>query len=151
MKRSKYLLTLSHEHHHGLIFCMRLKKGHLASQAILQDYIRDFWERSLKNHFLLEDQLFLPLLSDDAITKQYHSEHRQIRLLVAEILASEKNIHDKAAELGKLINNHIRFEERVFFPYLEDQLITADLEMIEKKLNEIKIEAHDFPIAFWKE
>ncbi len=150
MKRSEHLLPLSHEHHHGLLFCSRLQKADNANSKTLQSYIVGFWEHSLQRHFDMEEELFLPLLKDEEPTLQFRKEHQQIRQLVSSIKTSEKGMHEYALTLAKLTNDHIRFEEREFFPWLEKKLSPGDMSTIGSILSKIEISAYDFPDPFWK-
>lgn len=150
MKRNENLLIFSHEHHHGLIFCSRLLKAKNASEAVLLEYILDFWDNSLDEHFINEEKLFLPLLDEEKLTTRFLDEHKQINDLVLKIKSSSKDLHLHAFELSKLINDHIRFEERIFFPWLEDKFTTEELIVIGKELEGIEITEHQFSDEFWK-
>jgi len=150
MKRNENLLIFSHEHHHGLIFCSRLLKAKNASEAVLLEYILDFWDNYLDEHFINEEKLFLPLLDDEELTARFLYEHKQINELVSKIKSSTEDLHLDALELSKLINDHIRFEERIFFPWLEDKFTLEELSVVGKELEEIEITEHRFSDEFWK-
>lgn len=149
MKRNENLLIFSHEHHHGLIFCSRLLKAHKVSDKVLQDFIVDFWDNYLDEHFINEEKLFLPLLDNEELTSQFLQEHKLINELVFKIKNLETGIHAYANELSRLINDHIRFEERVFFPWLENKFSIDELNKIGKELDGIEVSEHQFPIKFW--
>ena len=60
IKRHKALRNLSREHHDGLVFALRLKKG-VSKKADLQsmeEYATWFWENHLLLHFQLEEERF---------------------------------------------------------------------------------------------
>ncbi len=148
-RRNVNLMKLSHEHHHGLVFCSRLKKVNQASDSIIRSYIDEFWDYYLLEHFKNEEKLFLPLLSKNEIVLQFIQEHKQIKQLVSNIKTSQKEIHNMALELASLLKAHIRFEERILFPYLEKELSVDELETIGKAMEKIKISSHCFSHHFW--
>lgn len=54
-------------------------------------------------------------------------EHKTIKELIAVIEKAEDNLQELALAFSKMINTHIRFEERVFFPWLEKELSAGAL------------------------
>ena len=148
--RSEHLYVFSHEHHHGLIFSVRLKKAAKADSNTLRRYIGDFWKNYLVSHFANEEEAFLHFLSDAELREQFVSEHKQISALQNEIEISKGDIVEKAIQFGELITQHIRFEERVLFPWLQDNLSNSELEKIGLALNEIEVNSHIFDPKFWE-
>lgn len=147
--RNNNLIVFSHEHHHGLIFCNRLKKTTHIDGIIVKSYILDFWENYLDLHFKNEEIGFLPHLRKDKLTLQFIQEHHVIRELIDKIKCSKELVSEQALELSKLIHDHIRFEEQEFFPWLEKVLTEKQLGTIGLLLNETEISAHDFSPKFW--
>lgn len=150
VKRNENLVVLSHEHHHGLIFCSRLKKARQTDEETLKRYVTDFWNNHLAAHFESEEKLLLPLLWDNEITAQFLSEHIQIEELTQSIMGNSKNVKEEALNLSNLINDHIRFEERTMFPWLEEVLSLIELVTVGNKLKGTEIIAHNFSPEFWK-
>lgn len=151
VKRNKNLVTLSHEHHHGLVFCSRLKKANQADVNILKRFVKDFWDNRLSGHLSDEEDILLPYVWENEITAQFLSEHEQIRDLVKAIIEGNDSTKENSLKLGELINNHIRFEERTMFPWLENEVLTTEeLSIVGKKLEGTEITAHHFTPEFWK-
>ncbi len=151
VKRNKNLVVLSHEHHHGLVFCARLNKAHKADDETLKSFVKEFWEHNLSSHFKSEERLLLPLLEDNKIAGQFLSEHNQIRALIQAISENNhKNVKSDILKLAKLIHDHIRFEERVMFPWLENALSPSELIAIGNELEKTEIIAPKFSLEFWK-
>lgn len=150
IKRNENLLVFSHEHHHGLIFCKRLKMSNQTNDKILKHFVRDFWENHLSEHIKNEEKLFLPLLRDSTIKVQFLWEHGRIKKLIRTIEESDGNIQGLSLELANLINEHIRFEERTMFLWLEKTLNPNELQTIGNALKDNEISAHNFSPAFWK-
>lgn len=148
--RNENLYVFSHEHHHGLILAVRLRKAHQADAETLKSYIKDFWENSLDSHFNNEEKLFLDFIRDKELKQRFLSEHKQIRNLYLDIESSEDDIVEKAKRFGILINDHIRFEERILFPWLQDNLSQNELKQIGASLDDSDICSPIFSPRFWK-
>lgn len=151
IRRNKNLLVFSHEHQHGLVFCTRLNKSNQTDANTLRAFVTDFWEKELLNHFRQEEKLLLPILYGTEIGKQFISEHEQIKTMVQCIKNSNnKSVFDNAITLSKVINDHIRFEERTLFPWIEKALTPKNLDALGKELENIEVTAHHFTPEFWK-
>lgn len=148
--RDENLYVLSHEHHQGLIFAVRLRKTHQADAETLKRYIKDFWEASLESHFDSEEELFLDMISNIELKDRFLSEHKQIRTLQKEIEISDNNIAKKAIRFGTLINDHIRFEERILFPWLQENLTSDELKFIGSSIEDVDVCSHAFTPRFWE-
>ena len=133
MKRSEALTPLSRDHHHALEAARRLRR---ASGAELDDAVASFhrfWEEHGRDHFAVEEDLLLPVISDAdvewrAAAQRVRDEHRAIRRRVPGLwsgTAAERVA--TAHELGGLLHDHVRFEERSLFGMLEDRLDEAAL------------------------
>lgn len=151
VKRNENLLVLSHEHHHGLVFCSRLKKANKADDLVLKSFVKEFWDNHLASHFESEERLLLPLLHDKEIAAQFLLEHAQIRKLIQAISENQnKNVKKDVLKLGTLINDHIRFEERTMFTCLEKTIAPNELIDIGNQLEETEVVGHQFLPEFWK-
>jgi len=153
MKRDQNLISLSKEHHYGLLFCWKLKQGvqKQAAPNILRSYVSYYWEKQLKQHFAREDSVLGHLLPQDhEIQQQLEQEHREIDQKVKAIIQGVETSAADFTELAEILIRHIRFEERQFFPYLEQSLSTGQLEEIGRLLPSGKMrEEDDFSPAFW--
>jgi hemerythrin-like domain-containing protein len=148
--RDENLYVLSHEHHQGLIFAVRLKKAEKADSDTLKDYIKDFWETSLESHFDSEEKLFIDAIGNMELKNRFLSEHIKIRTLQKEIEISDNNVVERAKRFGLLINDHIRFEERILFPWLQENLTTDELKFIGSSLDDVDVCSHAFTPRFWE-
>ncbi len=151
VKRNENLIALSHEHHHGLVFCSRLKKADKTDDITLKRFVKDFWDNHLSVHFKSEENILLPYFGDSEIAKRFLSEHKQIRDLAKGIMEEKGSPKENSLKLGELIKNHIRFEERTMFPWLENEVLTAaELAIIGEKLGDTESSSHRFTPEFWK-
>ena len=148
--RDENLYVFSHEHHHGLIFAVRLRKAHQANAETLKRYIKDFWEDSLDAHFKNEEDLFLNFITDMKLRKRFLAEHKQIRALYQDIKEGDNDIVEKSKQFGVLVNDHIRFEERILFPWLQENLSQNELKQIGSSLDDKDVCSHAFIPRFWE-
>jgi len=149
--RNKNLQVLSHEHHHGLVFCLRLKQGiNITPLEILQSYVKDFWEKDLSTHFCDEEELLLPHLSlNTELSTRMMTDHQNIRRIINELISDTSPSFSKILELSFTLESHIRFEEQELFAYLEKILSEEILITIGLKLNGKEVSKHTFSPEFW--
>lgn len=126
LKRHPSLRNLSREHHDILVFTLRLSKGIKRDIAIdrLVKYSRWFWESYLQEHFRLEEKHLFPLISDDhPMKEQALEQHQQIQAYFEQAgldIQQLKIIRD-------MVNQHIRFEEREFFMFIQKKVDKSSL------------------------
>ena len=156
MKRSAHLQPLSRQHHNGLLAALLvgkgLKKG--AGLQVMATFIIHVWQSELQSHFEQEEQILIPSLQntsfDSALTQQLLQEHRQIQSLVQHMQQGNYN-SDDIASFASLLEHHIRFEERIYFPEAEKVLSVEVLEQIGAQLHEDPSEnCMNYPVKFWE-
>ena len=147
LKRHPSLHHLSHDHHHGLLLCWKIRQGFKLDiePNRIKDYCEWFWKNHLQTHFEEEEKLIFPVLpEDDPMIKQAMSEHKRLRKLFSTWENTEKNLGQIEEELEK----HIRFEERVLFPVIQEKATSSQLEIIAAQGDRDKfVENGDDP--FW--
>lgn len=114
IKRSEAIRPLSRDHHHGLLFCWKVRTGMSRNVEFMriERYKDWFWENHLKQHFEMEETGLFPVLGEDhPLLKQARSEHDRLKSLFEDQTDPENSITLIVDELEK----HIRFEERVLF------------------------------------
>lgn len=148
-KRAVELISLSHEHHHALVFCVRLKKAPKTDVKIIQNYVRYFWETHISLHFENEERCLLDLIPNSKLQEQFLFEHNQIKLLVNQILTGTETSINNALLLSETLNNHIRFEERELFPEIEKWATKSQLQTVASFLNK-DVTCPLFLPEFWK-
>lgn len=123
-KRHKALQPLSREHHHGLLLSWKIRVGF--SKDIdpkrIRTYADWFYKNHLIPHFEIEENHIFPILEDEnELVKRALAEHRRLKRLFEEREDDTKTLHRIEEELEQ----HIRFEERVLFPEIQN-LATED-------------------------
>ncbi len=150
MKRNENLIPLSRDHHFGLLCCWKIREGikKNVSYGRIRKYINYFWEESLKEHFKTED-IVLPEVENESLNIQMEKEHREISKLIKNINQSEDI--NLLADFADALQKHIRFEERIVFPHLEETLSGSQMNEIGVQLEALHHHEQDnYPDEFWK-
>jgi iron-sulfur cluster repair protein YtfE (RIC family) len=147
MKRTPELRTLSEDHHHGLVHARRLRRAAEGGEGYtLEAAAKAFlhlWQKDTSIHFRKEEEVFLPVMArhggdvpQDPLVEML-AQHARIRGLVMR-LSDEVvggNVRPETLrEIGELLEEHIRLEERVVFPLVEDSLPEAALTELAARL-----------------
>ena len=134
MKRSPALVPLGHDHHRALEAALRLRRATAGTLEEDLGYFREFWAgHAQRRHFEIEEELLLPAITGDAgwdaMADRVRRDHAQIREW-AETAASVDDAH----ALGGLLNDHVRFEERELFEFLEARLTQEELDRLGREI-----------------
>ncbi|MBC7745829.1 MAG: hemerythrin domain-containing protein [Flavobacterium sp.] len=129
MKRDINLQQLSRDHHHGLLLGWKIRQGlkYLVDPAMIVKYILHFSEEALFPHFE-EENLILNYLSDNNTLKQQTlTEHENLKEYIYELSKNSEPGPPELLKIAEYLDAHIRFEERVLFPFLEKELSAEQL------------------------
>lgn len=144
VKRDEALRHLSREHLEALLAAKKLRAAEdvaAASRAFL-----DFWREDGQHHFRVEEEVLLPIwatyaeLDREAVHRML-DEHLAIRREALDLEAGEATL-DRVRELGQLLHDHVRFEERQLFPAIEDALDDASLTRLGAAIEQAEAAAH---------
>ncbi|MEQ1797062.1 MAG: hemerythrin domain-containing protein [Lacibacter sp.] len=156
MKRDQNLYPLSHQHHNGLMAVLLLEKGVTknADLKIMNDFILDCWESELENHFIAEEKnldpslLQLPQLND--LYDRMISEHELIRNIIDAIKQKQES-KELIVSFHTLLENHIRFEERTLFPFIQEHATEASLSLLGKQISHLTNgNCSNYLVKFWE-
>jgi hemerythrin-like domain-containing protein len=150
IRRSKQLTPLSKDHHDGLLFAWKVKQGlkNGADIKLIAEYVQWFWKNHLEEHFREEEQILAPHLpADNELLKRMFDEHESIEAWIQ----INENIPDATllSNLAQAINDHIRFEERQLFPYVEKVIPENELNLIYEQLSKEPVECEKWEKEFW--
>lgn len=154
IKRNSQLLPVSREHHFGLLFCWKIRQGIIKSVAVerMLHYVRFFFEGHLDAHFEEEERLLF-IDKADALVQSAINQHTALRGQIQGLLLSDAGTvsREQLSRLTDDLDEHIRFEERILFPHLEQALAPGHLNWIGDRLHD-----HDrhrfidtYPDVFW--
>ena len=147
LKRVLELQPLSHDHHHGLQLCWKIRTGFSKQIEVerIKKYADWFFTNHLVPHFELEEEYIFTILDPkNELVKQALTDHRRLKRLFSQTTDLEKSLGRIEEELEK----HIRFEERVLFPEVQTEATAEQLAEIAKIHNhEVFVENNEDP--FW--
>lgn len=143
MKRAEALRPLSREHLGALLAAKRVREADDLEQATTA--FTEFWEGDGRRHFRVEEEVLLPVWAaqaevDRAGVARMLEEHLAIRREALRLAAGELSL-ERAHELGTLLHDHVRFEERQLFPLVEAALDPAALDELAAAIEAAEAEA----------
>jgi iron-sulfur cluster repair protein YtfE (RIC family) len=149
LMRHPSLISLSHDHHHGLALALRCRKQALGQLRPMgatglrqrADEFLEFYEKNLVCHFRAEEEILFPSLraavpQSAALIDELLRHHEQIHRVVPQ-LAADTGLAKIIFDLGDLLEVHIRKEERELFPLFEKNLEPTQALAIGAELNRI--------------
>lgn len=147
IKRHKALQPLSRQHHFGLLFSWKLRKGFNKNIEIerLQEYAKWFFKNEIEPHFKDEEAFLFPILEkDNELIERALKEHRRLKRLFHDTKNPVKSLHHLEEELDA----HIRFEERILFNEIQKVATEAQLKKIEDIHSNLP-KSPDYHDPFW--
>lgn len=148
LKRAPELQPLSHDHHHGLQLCWKIRTGFFrqVEPERIKMYADWFFKSHLKPHFELEEKYIFTILDpENELVKRALADHRRLKRLFKQTTDLEKALGYIEEELEA----HIRFEERVLFTEIQKEATAEQLSKInEIHSGEVFVEKEDD--VFWK-
>lgn len=148
IKRHPALQPWSRDHHHGLLLSWKIKKGFslgIAPERI-KKYTDWFWESQLIPHFDTEERYLFPILgNDNHLVQQAIDEHRQLKAL----FEKKDALSETLSTIESLLNDHIRFEERVLFQAIQEVANQEEIKLLESIHQETE-DCETWEDAFWK-
>jgi len=136
LKRSEALAPLSRDHHVALEAALRLTR---VTAEDLEDGLarfRDFLDERGERHFEIEEEVILPAIEHDnelaALASRVRAEHEQIRRGARDLegTPAPDDVVSVAHDVGRLLHDHVRFEERELFVLIEARLDPEQLEKL---------------------
>ena len=144
MKRDEALAPLSRDHHGSLILAQLLKKDAPVYNELPTEpwdkakYAQQQFNKHIKNHFLKEEEM-LNMVKDchtevTTLATEIKNEHQQLTTLFASLTNTDDLVNTMDI-LAVTLQNHIRKEERLLFPLLQQHCSAEQLEQIHELLH----------------
>jgi len=150
IKRNENIVKLSRDHHASLLFCWKIRQGikyHASPHRIIQ-YVRYFWNQHFSAHFKEEEEFLFPPLKDDFVQKAI-DDHQKIKTFIEQITVEGlENEEENLSELAEMVEQHVRYEERILFPHLEQKLSDKQLEIIGEQIDSQTL-TDNYEDQFW--
>jgi quercetin dioxygenase-like cupin family protein len=127
MKRHPALISLSHDHHRSLVEARRLRRAADAPESAeaATAFLRFFADETIP-HFRQEEEMLFPSVLDleeaHELLVQALLEHQRLHALTArlqQLVNTGGEVDETMRELGRLLEAHVRLEERELFPLIE--------------------------------
>ena len=138
MKRSEALQALSRDHHQALAVALRLRRADADGAPEAQRGFLDFWREHGSAHFAAEEEVLLPTFADHGDPEhpsvaEVLRQHADIRIAALALRRRDASAAE-LNELGGLLDDHVRLEERTLFPLIEDALDDEQLSRLAEAL-----------------
>ena len=128
MKRHEALAPLSRDHHEALILAQLLKKDAPAYKNLPTQpdekaaYAVNFYISHLQKHFLQEETMLMKVKNYNSeiekLTTEIITEHQYLTTIFLSLNKTD-NLSVTLDVLGTALENHIRKEERILFPLIQ--------------------------------
>jgi hemerythrin-like domain-containing protein len=146
MKRHPALISLSQDHHKGLLLAQLLKKNAPEYKGLPGDpigkmnYAKEIYNSELDQHFREEEDFVFPYLKSrneevDKLVNEILSEHKILKNSIVS-LEDDDLLTDNMDKIGYLLEAHIRKEERFLFEKIPQVLSEEELEIIKQKFDQ---------------
>lgn len=138
LKRTPALVQFSKDHHFNLLLVWKIREGlrFNVDARRIGKFINFFFKSYVEDHFKEEEELlFIHLDKNDDLRLSAEKDHQILRDLNKKIFANSENI--LLQEFADTLEQHIRFEERILFAHLQDNLNEKKLNNIAEKMNSL--------------
>lgn len=147
LKRAIELQPLSHDHHHALQLCWKIRTGlskNIAPERI-KTYANWFFKNHLLDHFDIEERdVFSVLGLNNELVQRALSEHQNLIAL----FNSDSDIKETLEKIETDLKAHVRFEERELFAEVQNVATATQLEKIVAAHTDIAFKEYDLD-EFW--
>lgn len=148
MRRHKNLIGLSHDHHHGLRLAQLIKKDAPVYKDLPNDvegkisYTIKAWEEELNYHFKNEEEILFPAVENrdekiDELIDELLVEHEEIEYKISQLKTSSEK-EEILNDLGYILEQHIRKEERELFDRIQEVFGEDELDILIDKIEPVK-------------
>ena len=151
MKRAQALRQLSRDHHKALVVAQRLCRAEEPDREARAIEFLDFWREHGHRHFQVEEEVLLPAYERVASAEEEPvvrvlTDHLTIRRRAADIEAGERTV-GFLQELGTILEGHVRHEERVLFPLIEQALPPSELDTLARAIARGSLGSTSIPVT----
>lgn len=132
MRRDPALISLSHDHHQALFVAHKLTRASRQTAPEALTTLNAYWSSHGQTHFRAEEEILFPAYAAhadpyDALLAKALCDHVAIRQRIQALHQAPAPDLSLESELGRLIEEHVRLEERKLFPRIEAVLAAPEL------------------------
>jgi hemerythrin-like domain-containing protein len=131
ISRSEPIKQFSREHHFMLLFCWKIRQGLKTGVTVerLRKYVQYFSQQHLQPHFREEELILFAPVKDNQVQRAIH-EHKYIAQQIQGLTGFKNSERKDLEKIADMVDDHVRYEERVLFPHIERKLSKEQLEYI---------------------
>lgn len=148
MKRHPALKYLSEDHHQALLLALLLKRNaptflNLPNDLVgKMNYAKEMYHKELEHHFKDEEEFVFPFIMNkdselDELINEIIDEHIILKEKIFSLNDNPK-LSDQLNEIGIVLENHVRKEERILFEKTQQLLSEETLHQIKEKFDKIR-------------
>jgi len=140
IKRSEELKPLSRDHHEGLLLCWKIRSGlnKGVEEKRIKQYVLYVFQHELEEHFRQEEELVFDLLPNDNARKtEALLQHDALRAMIKSMSEKPTDLKHLLGWFADQLDDHIRFEERKLFPYIEQNAEATSFKQTGIKIKEL--------------
>jgi iron-sulfur cluster repair protein YtfE (RIC family) len=154
VKRHPAIQPLSRQHHVLLLAVLLLKKGitKKASLSVMVSFLNEVWYDVLQPHLQQEEDVLIPLFHQAELEEENRTiltEHKALERL-HQMLNNAKATQDHLQEFVAMLEKHIRYEERHYFPKIESLANPTTFQQLADKIKEAPSSCLQFSPRFWE-
>lgn len=123
--KNRKLAFLFRDRHNDLLFVCKIRRAirnGMANHKIIR-FIKEEFFNEFQPNFIEEEQwLFSKIPSDHPLRKMAEQQHTELIILITST-SPQLKLYDSLPEVfANLLEEHIRFEVRTLFPYIEKSM-----------------------------
>ena len=140
MRRDPALSSLSRDHHQALGAALRLRRADVETARQARASFLGYWHEHGESHFRVEEQILLPAWAAHGnphhpLVARALCEHVAIRQRARELIDQPQAPLPRLHELGAMLVDHVRLEERELFVLIERTLPPDDLKRLARDVD----------------
>lgn len=124
IKRHPALVEFSKDHHFGLLLVWKIRDSLKKSVELssINNHIIHFYDTDLGHHFAEEEELLFPKLPKDQLLRiRAETDHKNMRRMIDDLRKNPEN-KELLNRFADALEQHIRFEERELFNFMQEIL-----------------------------
>jgi len=144
INRHAALIPLSRDHYIGLVHAQRLikaaSKDRVARHKALADFL-DAWRTEIEPHFRDEERLLPPLIPGEDDCRRLLDDHAAIAQAAEQAMVMRRAVDPDpmfVERLGRDLEQHIRWEERVLFNLMQQNATPRELATLAEATEELE-------------
>ena len=155
IKRHPAIVELSRDHHTGLLLVWKIREGIRKSiePERIKNYILHSFDQELEPHFKEEEEfLFNKIDKENKLRLEAETDHATLRQMTGNLKKETLPSYELFQKFADRLEQHIRFEERLLFNFIQDNFSETALAGIASSLSGKTQQQNNMPWTdpFWE-